>query len=84
MIDTTLGNNSFSIQVNINLAKDELSKSKEASGTGDNRISARNNDEEKLIQPANSVAQTHSSNVSNAMKVSNKQGTINSELSAHN
>lgn len=84
MIDTTLGNNSFSIQVNINLAKDELSKSKEASGTGDNKISARNNDEEKLIQPANSVAQTHSSNVLNAMKVSSKQGTINSEFSAHN
>ena len=84
MIDTTLGNNSFSIQVNINLAKDELSETKKEFGNGNDKISFQSNDEENLIQPANSVTQTHSSNVSTAIEVDNKEAPFHNTFSANN
>ena len=60
MIDTTLGNHSFSIQVNIDLGKDELTGRKEETSNGNNKISFQNNDEEKLIQADNPGTQTRS------------------------
>lgn len=64
MIDTTLGNNSFSIQVNINLIQKGLSNSKVASPTEDSKISTQINPEEKLISSADDrVIQSHSLNI---------------------
>lgn len=61
MIDTTLANNSFSIQVNINLIRDDLSKSKEVSANNENSIGTQIEPPEKLISPAdNRVIQSHS------------------------
>ena len=81
MIDTTLGNNSFSIQVNINVAKDELSERKEEVGNN-NKISFQNNDGEKLIEASTPVTRSGDINILNRDEVRKKQAIFNSELSS--
>lgn len=59
MIDTTLGNNSFSIQVNINLIRDDLSRGKEVSANEDNTVSAQINPAKKFTAPADGQDQAN-------------------------
>lgn len=82
MIDTTLGNNSFSIQVNINLTKDELSESKEESGQNGNKISTRINASERSIRAADPVIQPRSTNAADKDELSKKQLVFDNKLAA--
>ncbi len=82
MIDTTLGNNSFSIQVNINLAKDELSESREESGQSGNKISTRINALERSIRAADPVIQPRSTNAADKDELSKKQLVFDNKLAA--
>lgn len=82
MIDTTLGNNSFSIQVNINLTKDELSESKEESGQNGNKISTRINASERSIRAADPVIQPRSTNAADKDELSKKQLIFDNKLVA--
>ena len=82
MIDTTLGNNSFSIQVNINLAKDELSESREESGQNGNKISTRINASERSIRAADPVIQPRSTNAADKDELSKKQLVFDNKLAA--
>jgi len=81
MIDTTSGSNGFSIQVNINLAKDELSKSQEEPSQNSNQIDTHIHPQEKLIQSANSVIKL-STNVSNEDEFNNKQLILDNKFSS--
>lgn len=82
MIDTTSGNNSFSIQVNINLAKNELSESKEEPGKKANKISMQTNLEKKSIQSEKPASQPHFEKVSDKDELNNKQLIFDNKLSA--
>lgn len=76
MIDTTLGNNSFSVDVNINLAKDELSKNKEEPGKAEIKITPSGNRTQTLIEqtkPVTELPETGNPKNIGEDKVSNKE-----------
>ncbi len=65
MIDTTLGNNSFSIQININPAKSQLGQNKEQPDRSNDKAVTSGNSPDKFAIAVSSSRQPKTQNVSN-------------------
>ena len=83
MIDTTLGNNSFSVQININLIKEQITKSREDTRV-DNKLSTQVNNTQRVMSASKPGAQSHNANILKSTdedELSNKQPPIANKLS---
>ncbi len=82
IIDTTSGNNSFSVQININLTKEQITKSREDTRV-DNKLSTQVNNTQRVMSASKPGAQTYIANILKSTdedELSNKQPAIDNKL----